>query len=328
MATLAGVLGMVHTPFCYVSHSYWPVIRARRALRADVPEDGDEIEAKAQRVQQSFALMRQKADECNADVVIIFGDDQLEYLDFNSFPPFAIFAGEEFTGSLSYDDMVRYRLAPEGAEAPKQTLKGHPELAGAMLSKLYARGFDPAFGLTTDSPRHVGHAFMRPAESATDCSIPIIPVMVNCYYAPQATATRCYELGKVVREAIDAYPTDLRVLVIGSGGLWHTPGAKGSYLDEDFDRQLLGFLEKGEIASAAQFFDSYQIPDGDESQPLGQRTATSTGLPESPGPQGGTREYCNWIAAAAVADGSPWTVVDYVPIYSSPVGAGFAYCNL
>jgi hypothetical protein len=42
------------------------------------------------------------------------------------------------------------------------------------------------------------------------------------------------------------------------------------------------------------------------------------------GPQGGTREIANWIAAAAAA-GKPATVVDYVPVYASPIGCGFAY---
>ena len=39
---------------------------------------------------------------------------------------------------------------------------------------------------------------------------------------------------------------------------------------------------------------------------------------------GGTGEIRNWIAAAAVADGKPATIVDYVPIHASPIGAGFA----
>src|SRR3989442_1541780 len=31
------------------------------------------------------------------------------------------------------------------------------------------------------------------------------------------------------------------------------------------------------------------------------------------------------LPAAAVADGKPATIVDYVPVYASPIGAGFAY---
>ena len=43
---------------------------------------------------------------------------------------------------------------------------------------------------------------------------------------------------------------------------------------------------------------------------------------------GGTGEGRNWIVAAGVAGARPWTVVDYVPVYYSPIGAGFATCAL
>ena len=42
----------------------------------------------------------------------------------------------------------------------------------------------------------------------------------------------------------------------------------------------------------------------------------------------GTGETRNWVAAAAVADGSPGVVVDSVPIWASPVGVAFAYWPL
>jgi hypothetical protein len=174
--------------------------------------------------------------------------------------------------------------------------------------------------------RDVGHAFLRPAESLTDFTTPIVPVLINCYYAPQPTANRCYQLGRAVREIVEAYPDDLRVAIVGSGGLWHTPRARDSYLDEDFDRAQLQFLESGDIRGMAGHFDSYRIPEGDRSQDYSAGGHESTGMPPSPGPQGGTRETCNWIAAAAVAEGSRATIVDYVPLYAAPVGAAFAYC--
>jgi hypothetical protein len=203
----------------------------------------------------------------------------------------------------------------------------HPELAVGLLTGLMKRGFDPAFCMDMPKPeRGIGHAILRPAESLTNWDIPIVPVLLNCYYAPQPTAGRCYELGKAVRDVIESHPSDLRVAVIGSGGLWHTPGAKDAYLDEDFDRTELSFLESGDIRGMAEFFDNYQIPDGDNSQFVGERGRGSTGMPGFGGPQGGTRETCNWIAASGVCDGSRSTIVDYVPVYASPVGAGFSYC--
>ena len=76
------------------------------------------------------------------------------------------------------------------------------------------RGFDPAFSMDMPKPEDgLGHAFMRPAESLTDLSLPIVPVLMNCYFAPQPTGTRCYEFGKAMREAIEAFPGDLRVAV-------------------------------------------------------------------------------------------------------------------
>jgi hypothetical protein len=76
----------------------------------------------------------------------------------------------------------------------------------------------------------------------------------------------------------------------------------------------------------AEAFDSYVIPDGDRSQYIGERGRQATGMPGFGGPQGGTREICNWVAAAGVADGSRSTIIDYIPVYASPVGAAFSYC--
>jgi hypothetical protein len=132
-------------------------------------------------------------------------------------------------------------------------------------------------------------------------------------------------LGKAVREIIEEYPEDLRVAVLGSGGMWHTPGAKDAWLDEEFDQELLTFLAAGDARAMAEHFDAYAIPEGDRSQPVGERARTATGLPASPGPQGGTRETCNWIATAGAVDGTRATVVDYVPVYASPCGEAFAY---
>jgi hypothetical protein len=328
MAKIVSAIGMVHTPFCYIPPQHWTSIRESRNLRPDVPLDGETAESKFQKIQESFADLRTKLADAKPDVIVIFGDDQREYFDFDNYPTFAIYAGEDFTGKLSRDDLVRYRQANEGVEAPQQTVKGHPELAAALLKGVSDRGFDPAFCLDVEQTPHMGHAFMRPAESITDFDVPIVPIMVNVYFAPQATAKRCYQFGKAVGEVIEAYPEDLRVAIIGSGGLWHTPGAPDAYLDEDFDRATLRYLEKGDIEGVAKYFDAYNVPSGDRSQPTGERNRTATGLPASVGPQGGTREFCNWIAAAATVDKKPWTVLDYLPVYSSPVGAGFAYCNL
>lgn len=46
------------------------------------------------------------------------------------------------------------------------------------------------------------------------------------------------------------------------------------------------------------------------------------------GPGSGTGETRNWLIAAAVVDGMAPTFLDYVPVYASPCGMGFAYWDL
>ena len=77
----------------------------------------------------------------------------------------------------------------------------------------------------------------------------------------------------------------------------------------------------------ADHFDSYVIPPDDESQDTTVRGRNVTGMPSPGGPALGTRETCAWIAAAAVTDGRPHTVVDYIDAWASPVGNAFAYCD-
>jgi catalytic LigB subunit of aromatic ring-opening dioxygenase len=313
MATLAGVFNMSHSPFCYMAPERWNEVRASRSLRVDVPVDDVETNrAKAARVAAAFARLKVELAAARADAIVVFGDDQLECFDFRNYPAFAVYAGEKFQGGL--------------AGGGSASVPGHPALAAALLTGLMRRGFDPAFSLDMPKPeRGIGHAFLRPAESLTDFTTPIVPVFLNCYYAPQPTALRCYQLGVAVRQVIDEHPERLRVAIVGSGGLWHTPRAKDAYLDEGFDRAILDAMVAGDARRMAHRFDEYVVPAGDASQTIGAPGPGATGLLDAGGPRGGTRETCNWIAAAAVVEGTPATLVDYIPIYASPIGAAFAY---
>jgi hypothetical protein len=313
MATLVGVFNVAHSPTCYRPAEEWNDVRASRTLRADVPMDSrEDNRGKKARVEAAFATLRARLAAARPDALVIFGDDQLERFDFANFPAFAVYVGDSFEGALASGQRVK--------------VSGHRQLGVALLTGLMQRGFDPAFCMEMPKPeRGVGHAFLRPAESLTDLTTPIVPVFVNCYYAPQPTALRCYQLGRAVRETIDAHPSDLRVAVVGSGGLWHTPRAPDAYLDEAFNREILKAMAAGNVREMARVFDDYRVPPGDRSQDVSTRGRGATGLPGPGGPQGGTRETCNWIAAAAVADGKPAEIIDYIPVYASPIGAGFAY---
>jgi hypothetical protein len=328
MGQLVGVFQTAHTPFCYRRPEDWNQARSGRELRADVPlDDLESNRRKYARVQEGFAVLRRKLEQAGPEVIVVFGDDQLECFDFCNYPAFSIYVGEEFSGTLAGEDTPIGALA---SSPPKRTtLKGHPELGVALLTGLMKRGIDPAFCMDMPKPQEgIGHAVMRPAQSLTDLRTPIVPILINCYYAPQPTAARCYQVGRAVREIIEELPGSLRIALVGSGGLWHTPRKKQAWLNEAFDEALLGCMARGDIRAMAACFDEYQVPAGDASQDIGARGREVTGMPGFGGPQGGTRETCNWIAAAGAVEGTTATIVDRVPIYASPIDAAFAYFNI
>jgi hypothetical protein len=119
----------------------------------------------------------------------------------------------------------------------------------------------------------------------------MVPVFINTYYAPNVpTARRCYELGGVVRQAIESWDSDARVAVIASGGLSHF------VVDEELDRRVLAGIKRDDAAALSSFT---------------RRQLRS-----------GTSEILNWIAAAGTLSGMAAEVIDYVPGYRTPAGTG------
>jgi hypothetical protein len=61
---------------------------------------------------------------------------------------------------------------------------------------------------------------------------------------PLPSALRCYKLGQAVRRAVQAYPEDLKVVVVGTGGLSHQiHGERTGFNNEEWDHQFVEWLE-------------------------------------------------------------------------------------
>ena len=324
MATLVGTFFHSHGGTTSLPPELWVERRNARPIRADVPNESLEVNtAKANRTHEGFRVLREKIAELETDVLVVFSDDQLECFDFNNYPAFAVYVGERFNKSPRETPFPQIGRHAE----PGQSLLGHPELAVSVLGGVMSRGFDPAFCMDMPKPdRGLAGGIIRSVEELTDFTTPVVPIMMNLYFAPQVTGLRSYQFGKAVREVIEEFPRDMRVGVVASGGLWHTPGMPGAWLNTEFDRETLARLEAGDARGMAEHFDSYVIPEDDTSQDMSQRARSITGMPTPGGPALGTRETCAWIAAAAVTDGRPTTIVDYIDVFASPVGNAFAYC--
>lgn len=331
MAKIVSVLCMSHSPYAFTQPAEWEPARDRRkadgGIALDVPvETMPEMEAKKARLDAAFAALHARFVAAKPDVVIVFGDDQLEQFRFSGFPAFAVYCGAEFEGYRTLQKPGLPTKAPREF-FPKTaetwvTVRTHEPLARAIMTGLVERDFDPAFSLElANREEGMGHAFMRPLHILTpQQELPVVAISINCYYGPQPTGRRCAQLGAAVREIVAAMPDDLRVAVVGSGGLWHTPMRPDAMLDEAFDRAMLDALARGDAAAMARTFDD-----------LGRGPVSERDLMIESGGTGmrlgvglGTGETRNWIAAAGTAGGAAGEIVDYVPVYASPIGMAFA----
>jgi len=333
LARLCSVITMSHSPFLFIDGERWGQIRKLRdrpgRYAPDAPVDSaEENLAKQARCARALAELRAQLEAARPDVLIVFGDDQDEQFSPANTPALAVYAGPQFAGyrvsrfdGVPLPDTVRAerpRTSEHWAGAP-----GYPEFARHLTGGLVLGGFDPALMQSLPVPDEgMSHAIMRPLHCLRPgFDLPTVPVFVNCYHGPRPTARRCYELGRAVRELIESWPSDERVAVIGSGGLWHTPLDAGATIDERFDADICAAVQSGRAQIMAAVFDQGLAPSQGNSH-AGAGTAMDLGYGS------GTGETRNWVAAAAAADATPGVVVDSVPIWASPVGVAFAYWPL
>ena len=277
-------------------HSYEALVSEAKDELDDVLNLDTYRQAHA-RAQYGLGELADALRRSRPDAVVIIGDDQNE-LFASSVPAIGI-----FTGEVAYDvPRSRESLArlSEGMRQAAWTSHSdvlfghwvHSALASHLAEELSTADFDLARVKTQSPGRSLGHAFnFVRYRLGLEVSVPIVPVLLNTYFPPNVLSPgRCYGLGKAIGAAISSFSEELRVAVVGSGGLSHF------VVLEDFDRTLLAALKaRDEPAIGA----------------LARRYFRS-----------GTSESLNWIAAAGALEHLSMEVVDYVPGYRSPAGTG------
>jgi 3-O-methylgallate 3,4-dioxygenase len=242
----------------------------------------------------------------NADAAILVGNDQMEIFTSDHVPAFAIFWGDYVEGIPRSPEFLA-SLPPGVARAELDRTPSIytqypcvPALGKHLIEQVVAHDFDvaqltklPTGAIGSNAAPHAyGFVYRR---ILRDRLVPHVPVFVNTFYPPnQPAAARCYTFGQALAKAVAAWPEDLKVAVIGSGGMTHF------VLDEDFDRKILAAIAAGDAA-------------------------TLTSLPEGMF-QSGTSEIKNWIVVAGMMAeaGLAMKAIDYVPCYRSEAGTGSA----
>lgn len=172
-----------------------------------------------------FAATHRWLDEVKPDAaVVIYNDHGLNFF-LDKMPTFAVGAAPE------------YRCADEGWGIPVLgAFKGDTKLSWHIIEALVDAEFDPV----TCQEMLVDHAFSLPMElffRGAAHHMPAVPVVINTVQHPLPSLARCFKLGQAIGHAIESYPEDLKVVVIGTGGLSHQlEGERAGFINKEFDK--------------------------------------------------------------------------------------------
>lgn len=220
--------------------------------------------------------------------VVIYNDHGLNFF-LDKLPTFSVGAAAE------------YRHADEGWGIPVVApFAGDLDLSWHLINTLVEKEFD----ITTCQEMLVDHAFTIPMSllwpGAGSPPVRTVPVCINTVQFPIPSARRSYHLGEAIGAAIEAWDSDARVVVLGTGGLSHQlDGERAGFMNKDFDLKFMDSLIE---------------------QPEWATQYSSTELVELVGSQG--VELLMWLAARAALPGNVRKVHSnyHIPISNTASG--------
>jgi protocatechuate 4,5-dioxygenase beta chain len=237
----------------------------------------------------AYEEISQRLQELDADAVVVFGTDH--YLLFGpGCLPQALLGIGELDGPL--DRMP-------GLD--RQVIPHHPELAEHILRHVLANDFDLACAkvLTVDHSVAIPHQLIVAPANA---ELPVIPFYLACGVDPVIPIRRAATLGRLLRQAVEAWAGDERVVVIGSGGISHSVGeADMGRINTAFDEMVLDHATRGDVEGLCALPDETVLREGGN----------------------GAMEIRNFVAALSAVPGAHGEVVAYHPVPEWITGLGF-----
>lgn len=183
---------------------------------------------------KDFETVRNWLKVKKPDAIVWMFNDHITSFFFDHYSPFV----------LALDD--QFFPADEGGGPRKvPPVSGHSKLAQHLGHSLMADEFDMSFS----QGKHLDHGVYSPLSMLQDPDdgtvAPIVPLQVGVLQFPIPSPLRFYKLGQALRRAIESYPEDLNVVVVGAGGLSHqVHGERCGFNNTEWDMQFLELLEK------------------------------------------------------------------------------------
>ena len=189
------------------------------------------------------------ASACPDVAVVIYNDHGLNFF-LDNLPTFAVGAAPE------------YRVEDEGWGLPTfPPYRGIPEFSWHVIESLVDREFD----IATCQEMRVDHAFVNPTRllwpEHTPPPVATIPIHINTVQHPLPKTSRCLAFGEAIGAAIASYEEDLRVLIVGTGGLSHQlDGKRAGFINKDFDEMCMEkIVDDPEALTALSIHDIVQL---------------------------------------------------------------------
>lgn len=160
--------------------------------------------------------------------IVIYNDHGLAFF-LDQMPTFAIGAAHE------------YRNQDEGWGLPTvPPYPGDAKMSWHIIEQMVEREFD----VTSCQELPVDHGFTVPMQLFWPDRGPdmprAIPVSANTVQHPIPTLKRSFDFGKALRKSILSYPEDLKVVVLGTGGLSHQlDGERAGFINKEFDQMCM-----------------------------------------------------------------------------------------
>jgi len=199
-----------------------------------VKRDGPDCE-----IAKLFGAQKNELAAARPDLILMFDTDHLNTFFLNDLPIFAV--GIDKTFKAPND---------EPRDVPNYVVPSYAALAAHVRAAAIAAGFD--VGMTQHFS--VDHSVTVPLHFLTpDMQVPVIPFFISGHLPPLPSAGRCYALGQAVGRAIEAWPEQKRVVIMGSGsfslevgGPRMAPGRSDGVPDPDWAMRVIKLLEAQE----------------------------------------------------------------------------------
>lgn len=182
----------------------------------------------------AYVPVREWLKELQPDVCIMVYNDHGADFFFDKYPTFAVGCADS------------YPIADEGfGVRPLPAIRGDLAFSQHLCSSLVYDEFD----ITVCQEMAVEHGFLVPMHLCFEPQkdgwpVAAIPVEVNVLQHPLPTARRCYRLGQAIRRAVDSYDKDIKVAIIGTGGMSHQlTGPNFGAMDPEEDQRFLDLIE-------------------------------------------------------------------------------------